>query len=86
MELHRECFLFKMNKLKKIEEFFKEKDIQITMDYNFMDTGDLDSLAIVEFITFIEEEFDINFSQSELNHKNFGSIKFILSLINKKSN
>lgn len=74
-----------MSEIKKIEEFFKEKDIQITIDYNFIDTGELDSLAIVEFIAFIEEEFNLNFSESELNHKKFGSIKFILELIKKKS-
>ena len=61
MELHQGFFLSKMSEIKKIEEFFKEKDIQITIDYNFIDTGELDSLAIVEFIAFIEEEFNLNF-------------------------
>ncbi len=44
----------------------------------------LDSMAIVEFISLIEERFSIQFSDAELRPENFKSLSLVANLITRK--
>ena len=43
-----------------------------------------DSIAIVEFISAIEKQFDIEFDDSELDPQNFQSLQVLADLISSK--
>jgi acyl carrier protein len=44
----------------------------------------LDSLGIIEVISFLEEKYHLNFDDSDLVQENFESVKSIMALVNKK--
>jgi acyl carrier protein len=46
--------------------------------------GELDSLAIEQLLTFIEEEYDIEFDDEELRLENFSSIQILAQLVDAK--
>lgn len=77
-----------INKLKKI--IAEELDVNLIaeeIDENaslFEDGLGFDSIAIVELISFIEERFEIEFSDSELNPEHFSSLKILADFIISK--
>jgi acyl carrier protein len=46
--------------------------------------GELDSLAIEQLLTFIEEEYDVEFEEEELRVENFRSIQILAALVDAK--
>jgi acyl carrier protein len=52
----------------------------------FEDGLAIDSLAIVELISLIEETFDFEFSEDDINPNNFESLKVLSTLIEQKVN
>ena len=58
-------------------------------DYNpedsLLETGVIDSLTILEIVNGIEEEFDLEFDDDELEIENFESAARILRLIKEKT-
>ena len=59
----------------------EEIDESVTL---FEDGLGLDSVVIVELISLVEKNFDIEFSDSELNLENFSSLTVLAELIAKK--
>ena len=57
---------------------------EISLDQGLMGEGIIDSFGFVEFVTFIEEEFDINFEDKEINEDNFANLVAISQFILKK--
>ena len=57
---------------------------EIPLDQGLMGEGIIDSFGFVEFVTFIEEEFDINFEDKEINEDNFANLVAISQFILKK--
>ena len=53
-------------------------------DQSLLETGIIDSLGIMQLLTFIEEEFKIKVQDEELIPENFETINSILNLIEKK--
>jgi acyl carrier protein len=49
------------------------------------DEGIFDSMGLLNLISFIEENFDIKVSDSELDATNFGSIDTIASFLERKT-
>lgn len=47
--------------------------------------GELDSLAIEQLLSFIEEEFDVEFEDEELILENFSSIPVLAAIVDSKS-
>ena len=45
----------------------------------------VDSLAIVELISILEEEFNIQFDEEDLNPENFSSVKALADFIDTKN-
>ena len=77
-----------INELKKI--IAEELDVNLIVeeiDENtslFEEGLGFDSIAIVELISFIEERFEIEFSDSELNPEHFTSLKILADFIISK--
>jgi acyl carrier protein len=51
---------------------------------SFLRTGVLDSTGILELITFIEEEFNINFPDDDLTSENFDSVDRVVATLERK--
>jgi len=57
---------------------------QISVDSELTDSGILDSLAIFNLITLLEDEFDIEIEEDEINKQNFSSVASIAKIIENK--
>jgi len=78
-----------MNIQNKIEEFFIERgnvlensdNEKFSIDYLAM--GILDSLGLVELISFIENTLDVTFSQDDLESKEFRTINGLANIVQR---
>ena len=76
-----EEFLIKLLKKKRpIKKIFL-KDIN---NFNFIDSGHIDSLEIISFNFAIEKKFKIKFSHQELSSKKFKTVSSLAEIIKKK--
>lgn len=55
-------------------------------DYSFLDYGVLDSLGILELITYIENEFNITVSDTEILPENLDSVHYVSRFVIGKKN
>jgi acyl carrier protein len=60
----------------------EEEDIPL--DQGLMGEEIIDSYGFVEFVAFIEEEFDIEFEDDEINEDNFANLIMITQYIQGK--
>ena len=56
------------------------------MELNFIESGYIDSLGFVQFVALIEEEFDIVFSDEELDSPDMKVVGKLVALIDRKRN
>lgn len=81
-----------MNMQSKIEKFIIEELIvgskKSSLDPNesLISTGVLDSLALLQLIEFLQEEFGAKIEDEELLAENFQSINAIMAFLKKKLN
>ena len=70
----------------KIREFIynKNKNLKIDDNDNIFQQKILDSLAFVELVVFIENNFGFQFEDEELIIENFKSINTISNVVEKK--
>ncbi len=66
------------------EELLRSGDEAISTDDELITSGLLDSLTIVRLVHFLEEEFSVSVSGSELVPKNFSSINAITTFVGGK--
>jgi len=59
------------------EEGFKDDD-------SFLDNGIIDSTGVLELVSYIEEEFDLEVKDEELIPENFDSLNKLIMYIEKK--
>lgn len=59
-------------------------DITIQDDDNIFQVGFLDSTAALLLVTFVEEEFDIQVTDDDLDLANFSTINGLVQFINRK--
>lgn len=64
---------------------FTDDQTQLNNDDSFMDKGIVDSTGILEIITFIEDEYDINVEDSEMIPENLDSINNLVIYLAKKT-
>jgi len=76
-----------MNNEKKVMEFLnKYFDVsKVNKDDNIFELGFVNSLFAMQMVSFIENEFDFEISNDELNLDNFKNINSILEFIDSKS-
>ena len=68
----------------KTNILFDER-IEIGFDQSLLGSGVLDSTAILELVSHIEEEYSLVFQDEELVGENFDSIARIAAIIQKKA-
>ena len=56
------------------------------MELNYIESGYIDSLGFVQFVALIEEEFDIVFSDEELDSPDMKVVGKLVVLIDRKRN
>lgn len=70
---------------RKLREFFiYHSDYEPKDNDNLIESGALDSFGIVEFLTFIEEQFNVQMDLEDIVRDNFSTLQKISFLIEKK--
>ena len=71
------------NKIKEfiIENFLFGDSNGLKDDTSFLDEGIIDSTGVLELITFLEEEYEINVEDNELIPENLDSINNLVAFI-----
>jgi acyl carrier protein len=70
-----------------VVEFFKshgelpKTDLEV-MEFNYLDSGLIDSMKLVEMIVIFEDKFKIKFTHEELQSNEFRTISGLINLIN----
>ena len=54
--------------------------------FDFVENGFVDSMGMVQFVTILEDDFDIEFSADELLSKDFRTVGGLEKLIERKIN
>lgn len=67
------------------EKFPMTRKKNIGEDSALLEGGLIDSIGILEIVTFIEQEFSVKASDEDLTPENFGSIARIAALIESKA-
>ena len=69
--------------LKKIRKIDKVSLLTID-DFDFIDSGHLDSMEILKFNIFIEKKFKILIAPNEVTSKNYKTVKGLVNIVAKK--
>lgn len=67
-----------------IENIFFGDGQKLETDTSFQESGILDSLGLLEIITFVEEKFSIEIADSEVVPENLGTLRKISGFVKKK--
>ena len=78
-----------MDNVKQFVIDYIEREYQIPADvdqdsFNFVKTGYVDSIGVVQFITILEDEFGIEFSDEELANEAYQIVGNMVKLIESK--
>ena len=66
-------------------QFFVEiEDIEI--DKSLVDTGIIDSMGLIEIVTYIQKEYGFKVTNDQMNRDNFGSVLKIVDFISNSIN
>tara|TARA_B100001964_G_C14028989_1_gene507391 strand:- start:542 stop:790 length:249 start_codon:yes stop_codon:yes gene_type:complete len=72
--------------LKELIPTLKDQEIvELSENGGMLKRGYIDSLNLIEIISKIEEEFNINFVDEDMKMENFDTIKSIVRIIIKRS-
>ncbi len=63
---------------------YQENPFQISEDDLLIELGLLDSFGIIEFVSFLEESFDLDIDEDDLVQSNFESLKSIQQFVEMK--
>ncbi len=76
-----------INKVEKfiLDEFPLARQRRIARDTSLLDNGFVDSIGILEIVTFIESEFNITVSDEEILADHFNSINSLSEFINNRT-
>ena len=72
---------FVMEQLQKKYEIKNTEDIE---NFNYVESGYIDSMGIIQFIVAIEDEFSIEFTDEELSEPEFKTVGGVVRMIEKK--
>jgi acyl carrier protein len=76
--------------IKRVRDFVQENflymhsSFQLGDDDRLLERGVLDSMSIMEMVSFIEHEFGINAMEEEITESNFGSLAGIGRYVSQK--
>lgn len=57
--------------------------VDLTAEKRLIDDGILDSMSIVRLITMLQDEFDVEFTVTDLVPENFNTVEAIMDLIRR---
>lgn len=63
---------------------YMHSDFELRDDDRLLERGVIDSMSIVEMISFIETEFGIHANENEVSEANFGSLSGIARFVGEK--
>ena len=63
-----------------------DDNVSFTDDDNYFELRFVNSLFAMKLVNFVEQKFDIEVDNDELDIKNFSTVNNIVALINKKRN
>ena len=67
-----------------VNNFLFGENGQLHNDTSFLESGIIDSTGILELVTFLEENYEIQIQDDELVPENLDSLKNVAAFINKK--
>ena len=68
-----------------INQYLKDKEPEgFSDDYNLIDEGILDSLAIMNLIAWLEKHFSIEFDEGDIVLENFSSVNALIDFVQQK--
>lgn len=67
-----------------VQKFPLARRRNITDDDNLLETGVIDSLGVLEIVTFLREEFSLEVEDDELTPENFQSITSIAGFVGQR--
>jgi acyl carrier protein len=76
--------------IRKVRGFVQENflymhsNFHLADDDRLLDKGVIDSMSIVEMISFVEREFGVNATEEEISDANFGSLAGIARFVSEK--
>jgi acyl carrier protein len=78
-----------MNPQMEIANYIKENILfgdgeKLTADVSFQESGILDSTGLLEIITFVEERFGVQITDSELVPENFDTLRKVSAFVERK--
>jgi acyl carrier protein len=59
-------------------------DVQIMRDENLLERVSIDSVGVVQLVSFLEQEFNVTIRAGDVTIKNFQSVDAMLALIERK--
>ena len=72
-----------VSSLKKIRKIDRAS-LKVIDNFDFIDSGHLDSMEILKFNMLIEKKFKISFTANEITSKNYKIVKGLVNIISKK--
>lgn len=78
-----------MNEIKSVILDFVEREYKLPDDvdyevFDYVQNGYVDSMALVQFVAILEDEFDIEFSKEELLSNGFRTVSGLERIIKSK--
>lgn len=65
---------------------FSKEDIENNLDSNYFEQGWIDSFSFINFISDMEEKFEISFSNDEFQNREFATVNGLAKIIEGKIN
>ena len=69
-----------------IQSEYSIENVDNIDEFNFVDSGFVDSIGLLSFMSDIEAEYGITFSEEELKSNEFRTIGTLVEMINSKIN
>ena len=67
------------------EEFVRKRGGEIKEDEDLLSSGVIDSLGILQLVSFMEEQFAMEIPSEDVVYENFNSIETMLSYLSSRS-
>ena len=64
-------------------EYSLPNDVDV-MEFNYIDSGYVDSMGLIQFIATLEDEFNISFSDEDMESEDIKVIGKLIEMIHKK--
>jgi acyl carrier protein len=65
------------------QEFLRNPKANVTEDDDLFSKGIIDSLGVLQLVSFIDEQFNINIPDEDVLYENFSSVNVLVDYLNK---